>query len=220
MAVWERKGLVLHPFGTGAVSQRYSDGWPRPSNQEIFSWAERNCADLWGTCDATPRDYRSKWTSRNTLDPAIHQGVFHFLRAQSLMSAGFELEALAANDCVLHSLQDLDWSWAPGNPKRDRRDLIQALGLGRGAGDLAEHVYFIRNQFVAHAGGWRWWDAVEYLENDLNADANRLASRALRKAADIEPQYRRINPAPPDWALWLEDNFPQIWSAVWFRENK
>lgn len=218
MAVWERNGLVLHPFGTGLATLRYSDVWPKPSNKEIFAQAERSCADMWGTFSAKPRDYRSKWALRNTLDPAIHQGVFHFLRAQSLMSAEFELEALAAYDCVLHSLQYFDWSWAPGNPKRDRRDLVQALGLGKGAGDLAEHIYFLRNQFIAHAGGWRWWDAVEYLENDLSADADRLASRALRKAADIEPKYRRIDPAPSDWALWLEDNFPQIWSAIWFRD--
>ncbi|THV22939.1 hypothetical protein [Peteryoungia ipomoeae] len=220
MAVWERNGLVLQPFGIGGAYQRYSDAWPRPSNREIFARAERSCADMWCTYSATPRDSRSKWVSRNTLDPAIHQGVFHFLRAQSLMSAEFELEALVAYDCVLHALQYLDWNWAPGNPKRNRRDLVQALGLGQNAGDLAERIYFLRNQFVAHAGGWRWWDAAEYLEDDFNADANRLVSRTLRKAADIEPQHRRIDPAPADWGLWLEENFTQIWSAVWFRDSQ
>ncbi|RRI01370.1 hypothetical protein EH240_15210 [Mesorhizobium tamadayense] len=218
MAVWERNGLVLHPFGTGLIIERYSNFRPKPSTREIFAKAERSYTDQWGTFSGDHRAYRSKWESRNTLDPAIHQGVFHFLRAKSPASAEFELEALAAYDCVLHSLQDFDWRWAPGNPKRDRRDLVRALRLGERAENLAEHVYFLRNQFIAHAGGWRWWDAGEYLEVDLSANAGRLASRALRKAADIEPLYRRLDPAPPDWALWLEENFPRIWSAIWFRD--
>ncbi|GGC94894.1 hypothetical protein GCM10010994_60770 [Chelatococcus reniformis] len=217
MAVWERNGLVLHPFGIGVTVQCYNDFRPKPSTREIFATAERSYTEQWGLFCEGHRVYRSKWASRNTLDPALHQGVFHFLRAQSLVSAGFELEALAAYDCVLQSLQYFDWSWAPGNPKRDRRDLVRALGLGERAGDRAEHIYFLRNEFIAHAGGWRWWDAGEYLEPDLTTDAGRLASRALRKAADIEPRHRRIDPAPADWALWLEDSFSHVWSAIWFR---
>lgn len=218
MAVWERNGLVLHPFGVGLALQRYSDLRPKPSSREIFATAEHSYADQWSTFGGEHRAYRSKWMFRNTLDPSIHQGVFHFLRAQNLMSAEFELEALAAYDCVLHSLQHFDWSWASGNPKRSRRDLVQALGLDKRAGELAENIYFLRNQFVAHAGGWRWWDAGEYLEDDLTVDAGRLASRALRKMADIEPRRRRLDPAPTDWAHWLEENFPKIWSAIWFRD--
>lgn len=117
--------------------------------------------------------------------------------SKSLSSAGFELEALAAYDCVLHTLQHFDWIWARGNPKRDRRDLALALGLGDRAGDLAEHIYFLRNQFVAHAGGWPWWDANEYLENSLIIDAGRLASSALCAAADIELNYRQSRSTRP-----------------------
>lgn len=218
MAAWERNGLVLHPFGEGLNFQRYSDFQPKITHVEMFAAAERSNAAQWGRFPKALRVYRTRWLDRNTLDPAIHQAIFHFLRAQRLVAADFELEALAAYDCVLHSLQNLDWSWAPGNPKRDRRDLCGALGFGRRSADLAEHVYFLRNQFVAHAGGWRWWDTVDYLEDDVAAQASRLTSRALRKAADIEPQHRRLDPSPKDWASWFVTNFTQIWSAVWFRD--
>jgi hypothetical protein len=89
--------------------------------------------------------------------------------------------------------------------------------MGKASAELAEHVYFLRNQFVAHAGGWRWWDAVEYFEGDLLKDVSGMASRALRKAADLEPNHRVIDPASDDWAGWLLEHFPVIWSAVWFR---
>lgn len=218
MAVWERSGLVLHPFGSSLNIQRYSDLRPRPSNRVIFEAAEQQYAAEWGVPLRTPKAYRSKWMVRNTLDPAIHQGIFHFLRAQNLVSSDFELEALAAYDCVLQALQHSNWSWALGNPKRDRRDLIRALGMGKRSEDISENIYFLRNQFVAHAGGWRWWDAGEYLEEGLIPDAARLTLRALRKAADIEPGHRRIDPTPDDWSLWLEENFSLIWAAIWSRD--
>jgi hypothetical protein len=219
MAAWERHGLVLHPFGAGLLIQRYSDRQPQVPHGEMFAAAEQAIATQWGPFTGEVRAYRSKWSHRNTLDPAVHQAIFHFLRAQNLVAADFELEALAAYDCVLHSLQYLDWSWAPGNPTRHRRDLCRALGFSGRSADLAEHIYFLRNQFVVHAGGWRWWDTIDYLENDLAAEASRLASRSLRRAADIEPQHRRLDPLPADWASWLETNFALIWSAIWFRDS-
>jgi hypothetical protein len=219
MAAWERNGLILHPFGEGVLSQRYSDREPRSTNREIFTRAEQFIAVRWKEpAQKEFRSYRSNWAKRNTLDPAIHQGIFHFLRAQSLVAAGFEMEALTAYDCVLQALQSLDWSWAPGNPSRSRSDMCRAMGFGAPTVSLADQVYFLRNQFVAHAGGWRWWDAVEYLEDDLTTRVSAFSLRALRKAADLEPLQRRLAPEPDDWASWLEENFAHVWAATWFRE--
>ena len=113
MAAWERNGLVLHPFGEGLNFQRYSDFQPRITHVEMFAAAERSNAARWGCFPKALRVYRTRWSDRNTLDPAIHQAIFHFLRAQRLVAADFELEALAAYDCVLHSLQI---STGPGRP--------------------------------------------------------------------------------------------------------
>ena len=218
MAAWERHGIILHPFGAGLIHRRYSDLNKSGSQSEIFSAATSAINSTWGTCSKKSNIYRSQWSNRNTLDPSIHQGIFHFLRGQSLLKADFELEALAAMDCVFQSLQYMDWSWANGNPKRNRRDLCKALGFGLASQDISEDVYFLRNQFAVHAGGWRWWDNGEYFEGGISEKATRISSRALRKAADIEPLHRRIDPRPPNWADWLEENFDVVWSAVWFRE--
>jgi hypothetical protein len=43
---------------------------------------------------------------------------------------------------------------------------------------------------------WRWWDAEEYLDDNLIAKTSNLALRALRRGADLEPSHRRIDPSP------------------------
>lgn len=216
MAAWEKEGVVLHPFGSNTQVRRYSDWGEVPSDRRILRDNKEEVLAHWGVASDAPT-YRSAWRNRNTLEPAIHQAIFHFLRAQRLVQSGFDLEAITAYDCVLHSLQYLDWTWAPGNPRRSRADLCKALGFSSEAAELAEHIYFLRNQFVAHAGGWRWWDAVEYIQGDFMSDAALLMHRALRKSADLEPSYRRIDPHPQSWSSWLIDHFPIVWSAIWFR---
>ncbi|HME20215.1 MAG TPA: hypothetical protein VKI44_02415 [Acetobacteraceae bacterium] len=218
MIGWEQHGVVLHPFGSGGMFTRYGAVTGSVTPRQALDWADSKIDETWGPADVSPTPSKSRWRSRNTLDPAIHQGIFHFLRAQSLAKAEFELEALAAFDCVLQSLQAMDWSWAPGNPHRSRVDLCCALGFGNRTAALAEHVYFLRNQFVAHAGGWRWWDAVEYLDDGLVDSASKLASRALGRAADLETQHRRIDPAPSNWTEWLLRHFGILWESVWFRD--
>lgn len=217
MATWECHGIILHPFGKGSIQRRFGEIEGSISQSEMFEEAASTVNSNWGICAKKCNTYRSKWTTRNTLDPSIHQGIFHFLRGQSLLKSDFELEALVAMDCVLQSLQNMNWSSEDGDPRRNRRDLCNLLGFGLTAQDISEETYYIRNQFGAHAGGWRWWDNVEFLEEGISEKTTRLCNRALRKAADIEPLHRRIEPKPASWADWLEENFDAIWSAVWFR---
>lgn len=218
MASWERDEIILHPFGSGSSFKRYPGLTTAGSPTEILAAAKLGVAHSWGPLLVNPTVYRSRWTGRNTLDPYIHQGISHFLRAQRLLKAGFEIEALVAMDCVIQSLQGMDWSWASGNPRRERRDLCRALDFGAASQDVSEEVYFLRNQFGAHAGGWRWWDTGEYLEDEICERASRLSNRLLRKASDIEKHHRIFDPDPENWATWLEESFDGIWNAVWFRD--
>ncbi|GFZ79343.1 hypothetical protein GCM10011497_04380 [Elstera cyanobacteriorum] len=216
MIAWERDRAVLHPFGSEAHSCRYGAVTPPVLPRMALSTAVEDSVSRWGGVEAAPRS-RSRWTRRNTFDPAVHQAVFHFLRGQSLLSAGFELEALVAIDCVLQSLQTIGWTSVVGDPRRSRSDLITTLGMHQNDAQLAEHVYFLRNEFAAHAGGWRWWDTVEHVDGDLMERASDMALRVLNHAADAEPTVRRINPEPDNWSDWLMDSFPLLFSAIWFR---
>jgi hypothetical protein len=77
-------------------------------------------------------------------------------------------------------------------------------------------VYCLRNEFGAHAGGWRWWDQYELLSEELMNDVSELVAAALRAGADAEPSMRRVEPSPSEWATWFVDNFEMLWGAVWF----
>jgi|GEM_PF-3412416 len=212
MIAWERDGAVLHPFGSQGHSQRYDSGiLPKRALSDAF----RDNVLYWGRIEA-PR-IRSRWTHRNTLEPAIHQAVFHFLRGQKLISAGFGMEALVAFDCVIQSLQAMPWSLPVGDPRRTA--LVSKLGLSRSDGELAEYIYFLRNEFAAHAGGWRWWDSEDYADEAFMQNASNFTLRLLQRAADAEPTVRRIDPAPTSWSHWLVEGFPLLFLAIWFKPN-
>jgi hypothetical protein len=220
MIAWEQHQAILHPFGSQGNWRRYGGFFPPVKIKVALDVA---CAEIhreWGRVKSPPPPTWSRWTRRNTLDPAIHQGISHFLRGQRLASAGFDLEALVAFDCVIQSLQTMDWSLLPGDPRHVRADLLNGLGFKAPTVHLAEHIYFLRNHFIAHAGGWRWWDAGEDVDEEFMAKASRFALRALRIAADRESLIRKIDPAPSNWGDWFLSNFPTLWDAIWFRDPK
>jgi hypothetical protein len=100
------------------------------------------------------------------------EAVFHFLRGQKLKASEFMIEALVAFDCVLQSLQTIGWDGPVGDPRRNRPDLVATLGLNTSDGMFAQHGYFLRNEFGAHAGGWRWWDTDEYVDDEFMEKAS------------------------------------------------
>ena len=218
MIAWEQHSTILHPFGSEMSSVRYGPVRPSVTPKMALDAATKESDRRWGAVRPLPARSTSAWSRRNTLDPAIHQSIFHFLRGQSLLRAGFELEALAAFDSAIQSLQTMDWPSASGTPRRSRTDLCAALGFKAPAAELAEHIYFLRNNFVAHAGGWRWWDAADYADDKFLTDASSFTLRALRRAADLEPRMRTIDPSPANWSDWLLLNFPALWDAIWSRD--
>ena len=216
MIAWERDGVIFHPFGSGSHYQRYGQKFsPTLPKKRVLDIAVKQSITIWDGIETDARS-RSRWTHRNTLDPALHEAVFHFLRGQKLKASEFEMEALVAFDCVLQSLQTIGWDVAIGDPRRNRADLITTLGLKPSDGALAEQIYFLRNEFGAHAGGWRWWDAYEYADGEFMEAASNLTLHALRRAADREPAVRRIDPTPDSWSEWLMKSFPVIFGATWF----
>jgi hypothetical protein len=214
MAVWDRDQVALHPFGHSSLGQNYGPFLPPVSPRTALQIAQADATSEWGLFDGDSPKIRSVWMRRNTLDPLIHQAVFHFLRGQRLLGSAFDLEAIVAFDCVFQTVGTL--LSRGGTPTRTRAEICKALGFSSSSGRLAEHAYFLRNHFGAHPGGWRWWDYGELLEDDDALGIARLAGRSLARAADREPALRIVDPAPASWADWFVQNFNLLWDVVWF----
>jgi hypothetical protein len=218
MAVWEKHQKVLHPFGSRMISLRYGPLIPMPPAESALDTARRTATEEWGDHNQAvlPVQTNTAWAARNMLDPLLHQAAFHFLRAQNLRSEQFGLEAVVAFDCVVQTLAAFVRSRFRLPDKPTRSELCVQLGLNVEFAELAEYMYFLRNHFGAHAGGWRWWDQAELLSDEIIEDISKFAGEALSAAADVEPQVRAVDPSPAEWGSWLFDNFDMLWDAVWF----
>ncbi|AGW12981.1 hypothetical protein, partial [Megalodesulfovibrio gigas] len=215
MIAWEEHSKILHPFGSRTVSLRYGPQRPMTSAQNALD-VSMNALRPSSTIDhdfifnSIPLS-NSAWINRNMLDPYVHQAAFHCLRGHNLRHHSFDVEAVVAFDCAIQSVARL----LRNGGKISRRQLCKALGLPSEAGSLAEYMYFLRNEFGAHAGGWRWWDAGEMVGENIEDIAN-LADEILAKAADAEVHMRAVEPDPVDWAGWFFQHFKMLWDTVWF----
>lgn len=217
MVAWDLDGRILHPFGPKASGRLHADVGPRASARRMLEEAEMEAKRMWGA-DPRERRVRSTWARANTLDPDLHQAIFHFVRAHRLWRAGFELEAIVAFDCVLQAVKTLLMAGGLLESNRaSRTDVCTSLGLGSKAGWIAEEGNFLRNKVGAHAGGWRWWDSGELTEDLVPALAG-VARRVIGAAAAKEPAFRRVEPNPASWSDWLLVNFDTLWEIVWFEK--
>lgn len=216
MIAWERDNVILHPFGNKTQGRRYGAVTEPVTARAGLNTAVSDLSQSWGNQNLDKQS-RSKWVYRNTLDPAIHQAIFYFLRGQSLIKSGFYLEATVAFDCVLQSLQVIEWGNSVGDPRRIRSDLVKTLKLGEEDAALSSYTYFLRNEFGAHAGGWRWWDSGEYVSRDTIGHISLMAHRVLKGAADAEPDARRVSLELQPWSAWFMQNSPVLFDATWFR---
>jgi hypothetical protein len=221
MIVWEDKQKVLHPFGSRMMSDYHGRMRPLVSAERAFVAAEAKAIHNWGACKTPAASIvasNSPWLQRNTLDPFLHQGVFHFLRAQNLRSNNFAMESIVALDCAKQSIVGFVRArfHLPHEPTRP--DVLQRLGLPVDLSRSAQYLYFLRNNFGAHAGGWRWWDQGELLEGGALDDFADLIGVSLAAAADIEPKVRSIEPEPAQWGEWFFEHFETLWDAIWFEK--
>lgn len=214
MFAWDRDGRALHPFGPAGMSRIYGPHVPAKSLPAMLASAVNDARAQFGR-PAGDIPTRTVWSRANTLDPDLHQSIFHFIRAHSLLEHEFELEAVVAFDCALQAIKSLLVRGGLATNKTTRGELCQLLGLSSSAAAIAAEGHFLRNSIGAHAGGWRWWDSGEATEELIPA-LSRTVRRALGRAARVEPSIRRIDPAPASWSDWFLVNFDMLWDAVWF----
>ena len=212
MIAWDRDERVLHPFAPKTMYSFYGPHLPMRSNRAMLDAAVAGARREWGD-PVVEIPITSVWAKANTLDPNLHQAVFHFVRGHSLLQHDFELEAVVAFDCALQAIKTLLLRGGLVTNKSSPADLCCALGL-EGSAPVALEAKFLRNAVGAHAGGWRWWDSGDITE-ELAPAASKLVRRALAKAARIEPTIRTIDPSPESWSQWLLSNFDMLWDTVW-----
>ena len=218
MIAWEDHSKLLHPFGSRSIVDRYTPERSLPSTGAMLDAANEAVLNKWPS-ESDPTKLTlctSDWLYRNILDPVLHQCVFHYLRAQDLRSKGFDIEAVVAFDCAIQPISKFLALRLGLAEHPSRRAVCQNLGLSDDSGQLAEYIYFLRNDFGAHSGGWRWWDVGELLEQDDMELVSQLVLDVLVAAADLEPKVRLIDPTPSDWAEWFLEHFELLWDTVWF----
>jgi hypothetical protein len=221
MIVWEDKHKVLHPFGSRVMTDYSVRTRSLISSERAFLTAEANAVENWGACrlaKGSMVESSSAWLQRNTLDTFLHQAVFHFLRAQKLRSYDFAMESIVAFDCAMQSIVGFVRARFHLPQEPTRSDVLQRLGLPVNLLRSAQYLYFLRNNFGAHAGGWRWWDQGELLEGGALDDFADLIGVSLAAAADSEPKVRIIDPEPAQWGEWFFEHFETLWDAVWFEK--
>jgi hypothetical protein len=69
MIAWERDGAVLHPFGSAAHICRYEPVLPQTRPGRVPAAEVKYSVTRWGEIENAARS-RSRWTRRNTFDPA------------------------------------------------------------------------------------------------------------------------------------------------------
>ncbi|EHR05712.1 hypothetical protein [Bradyrhizobium sp. WSM471] len=219
MMLWESNQRVLHPFGSRAIKNYYGQVRPFESAESALAEAQTSAIAVWGSSACSTEGVvasNSPWLRRNTLDPLLHQAIFYFLRAQSLRAANFEMESVVAFDCALQAIARFvrDRFHFPNEPSLD--ETFRNLGLPAQLRRAAEYSRFLRNNFGAHAGGWRWWDQAEFFEDGALSELADLVQLALAAAADVEPRIRSVDPSPLEWGEWLFKHLEMLWDAVWF----
>lgn len=214
MIAWEHERRVLHPFGDQAITQYFWHDTSKFSATATLNAAQVEAQSRWGAV-ATPIAKNSTWKTANTFDPCIHQAIFHFLRGHDLLASKFELEAVVAFDCALQSLKGLLIRAGLATSATTRGQLCQLLGVGPRTAAVADSGYFLRNNFGAHAGGWRWWDHDELTKEIAPALAH-LTKRALGKSSLLEAAHRDVDANAKGWSAWLLGNFSSLWTAIWF----
>ncbi|MCJ2006456.1 hypothetical protein [Methylobacterium sp. J-092] len=219
MAALERNGQALHPFAAEAIYQRYGPTQPMTTVSAVLNEGRDMALRQWGrNSGRIPQVTQTDWAGWNTLDPSLHLGIAHLLRAEQLLKSDFTLEAVVAFDCVIQAMAGYLSVRQSSSTSPTRGQVCRELGLSKARAGAADYAYFIRNNFGAHPRGWRWWDVDEMLSEQALSAISGMARCALRAAADREPTARLVDPAPTDWPEWLLKNFVSIWDAVWFRE--
>jgi len=189
--------------------------WPDNPNPVEDTWPER-LGPKW-RIEREPAVCRyGFWGNSNFIDPSLHQAAFQYMRGVELRKATFDLESVTAFECVLSAAKEflLKAGLIEGNA--DRATCARELLLNEDMQDAASLNQFLRNNFSAHSGGWRWWDFYED-HSEFVPLSEQLALATLKALVRLERKHRFVEPDPPKWSDWFWQNFSLLLDSVWLR---
>lgn len=203
----------LHPFGVDGFYHNY--GSLRKFESPVKSF--NRMKSQW----ELPKDFEQlpivkpdvhEW---NLLDPSLHEAAYFLYRAYSLYYKDFYQEAFVSLDCSVKSIGSLLQRIGVFNGSPSREEIGQHLKFSKDDIALLDYTYFIRNNFGAHPGGWRWWHSYEYTDDDQFEEMSELTFSLINRASALERKNSLIIADTDDWGTWLFDNFQVLWNAIW-----
>lgn len=189
--------------------------WPDGPNLFEDTWPER-LGPEWRIQREPAKCRYGFWGSSNFIDPSLHQAAFQYLRGVELRKATFDLESVTAFECVLSAAKEFLLKAGLVNNSDDRAACARQLLLAEDLQGAASLTHFLRNNFSAHSGGWRWWDFYED-HSEAIPFSEELALATLKALVRLERRNRFVEPDPPRWSDWFWQNFSLLLNAVWFR---
>lgn len=186
--------------------------WPDKPNPVDDTWPERLGPEWRIQREPTICRYHF-WGSFNFMDPRLHQAAFQYMRGVELRKATFHLESINAFDCVLASAKEFLLKAGLISGSADRATCARQLKLAEEMQDVATFNNFLRNNFSAHSGGWRWWDFDEDYFQFVPL-SEELAIATLKALVRLERKHRFVEPDPKKWSDWFWQNFELLLSVV------
>ena len=156
----------------------------------------------------------------NSFDPYINRVIYYYVRSLSLLSSGYDEEAITAADNAVDVIFQAI-KQQKQLPTRDRKNMYSIvkneIHLPNGAIEQLENLYQLRCSFSAHPALSKWWDFFEIYESDIEAlmDAVKVA---IIKFLLYEASNRKINKNPSCWSEWFIDNCDIVYDAIWFHK--
>ena len=156
----------------------------------------------------------------NSFDPFVNKVIYYYVRSLSLLSDGYDEEAITAVDNAVDVIFQAI-KQQKQLPTMDRKSMYpivkNEIHLPNGTIEQLENLYQLRCNFSAHPAHSKWWDFYEIYESDIEVIMAAVKA-AITKFLMYETNNRRIEKTPSCWSEWFRKNCDIVYDAVWFHK--
>ena len=156
----------------------------------------------------------------NAFDPFVNKTIYYYVRALSLLTHGYDEEAITAADNAIDVIFQAI-KRRKNLPTMDRKNMYQPvnneLHLPNGVIEQLEDLYQLRCGFSAHPAQAKWWDFYEIYEKNIN-DIMNAVQLSIAKFMIYEKNNRIVNNNPNNWSEWFSEYCDIVYDTVWFHK--